>query len=398
MLEFWQSASRLRALLGRAVVAVCVPLFGALAQTSTTQAPLKPFDPEDLRVSPAYNDKLANASPEIRERLRVLQAEAQSRQWTFSVGYTGVMGIPLERLTGTRIPDNFLEIARMRNAFTEEAVKLNETLRAERHGTAPPAVCSPTALKFDWRTIGKVTPVRNQRSCGSCWAFAAMGAYESSYLIHNNLSIDVSEQHVQDCATYADGQRAGTCAAGGWYDPVFNWMLTHGAADETIVSYASADQACLTNVTTLYRADVWGFVTDQQTIPTVEQIKQAICAHGAVAVTVLATPAFQAYTGGVFNETATGPINHAVVLTGWDDDRGAWRMKNSWSTDWGDEGFMWIRYGSNSIGFAAAWVQAKAPGIAFSPKFTALLQKYKLLATNELKPAMDVKVAPEVVK
>src|SRR5262249_45369552 len=155
-----------------------------------------------------------------------------------------------------------------------------------------------------------------------------------------------------------NGQDAGTCT-GGWYDPVFNWTLTHGIADETIVPYAASDLPCPVRVTTPYRADVWGFVTDKSNIPTVEQIKQAICAHGAIAVAVRATPAFQGYTGGVFNEGASGPINHAVVLVGWDDDRGAWRMKNSWSTDWGEGGFMWIRYGSNSIGYAAAWVEAK---------------------------------------
>jgi cathepsin L len=368
MAELFKSASLVRTLLG--IATVFVPLSGALAQTAITQAPLKPFDPQDLRISPVYNERLAIASPDIRGRLKALQAEAQSKQWTFSVGYTGAMDIPLESLTGTRIPDNFLEIARLRNAFADEALKLKGTSRVA------PAVCSPTAAKFDWRTIGKVSPVRNQRSCGSCWAFAAIGAYESSYLIQNNLAIDASEQHILNCATYANGQDAGTCG-GGWYDPVFNWMLTHGAADDTTVPYVWVDQACPTNVSSPYRADVWGFVTDKWAIPPVEQIKQAICAHGALAVAVRATSAFQSYAGGVFNEAASGPINHAVVLTGWDDDRGAWRMKNSWGYDWGDGGFMWIRYGSNSIGYAATWVEAKAPGAPFNPQLGEILRKHR---------------------
>ena len=94
------------------------------------------------------------------------------------------------------------------------------------------------------------------------------------------------------------------------------------------------------------------------TIPSVPQLKQAICDHGPISVAVYATPAFIAYTHGVFNEVNTATINHAVMLTGWDEKTGAWHLKNSWSTGWGQSGYMWIRYNSNNVGFAAAWVQA----------------------------------------
>ena len=51
--------------------------------------------------------------------------------------------------------------------------------------------------------------------------------------------------------------------------------------------------------------------------------------------------------------------NHAIALIGWDDTKGAWLLRNSWGTDWGMGGYMWIKYNSNNVGRRAAWVKAK---------------------------------------
>jgi len=103
----------------------------------------------------------------------------------------------------------------------------------------------------------------------------------------------------------------------------------------------------------------------------VADIKQAIYTYGPVAAAMAVGPLFQAYTGGVFNgDEAYGNannINHAIGLVGWDDDYygngsnvGVWILKNSWGPWWGDDGFMYIQYGTSMVGYAATYVELDA--------------------------------------
>ena len=65
----------------------------------------------------------------------------------------------------------------------------------------------------------------------------------------------------------------------------------------------------------------------------------------------------ESHSVGVFNGQNNRSINHVVMLIGWDDNKKAWLVKNSWGKDWGEDGFGWIAYGSNNIGLFAAWIQ-----------------------------------------
>ncbi|MFZ1110641.1 MAG: C1 family peptidase [Rhodomicrobium sp.] len=295
-----------------------------------------------------YDARLAQAPAGVRTMVGKLRQEGQQKNWTFTVGYTKALDIPLENLAGGgKLPPDVLDIAKKQNAFAEEALKL---LPQETQAKS----CASGVKKFDWRRFNKVPPVRDQGQCGSCWAFAAVAAYEASYAIVNNLNIDASEQQILTCAG------SGTCK-GGWHWKALNWMIANGVADETTLPYAAQDKECKPNLRAPYRTAVWGFVNDKAVLPAVEQIKEAICSHGPVAAFVRATPAMQAYTGGVFNERDAGDINHIVLLAGWDDKKNAWLMKNSWSVNWGENGYMWIDYKSNGVGSVAAWVRASRP-------------------------------------
>jgi len=88
-------------------------------------------------------------------------------------------------------------------------------------------------------------------------------------------------------------------------------------------------------------------------------MKEALAKYGAIAACVKVTPAFQAYKSGIFDEHASvsspNDVNHAITIVGWDDNKQAYLVKNSWGPGWGDKGYVWVEYGSNNIGYGAAW-------------------------------------------
>ena len=81
----------------------------------------------------------------------------------------------------------------------------------------------------NWVTLNKVTPVKNQGQCGSCWDFSAVGAMESLSLIRDEVYSDFSEQQVLDCANYQYGYNAFGCG-GGYPWVAFSYIKAHGLA------------------------------------------------------------------------------------------------------------------------------------------------------------------------
>ncbi|HET7694114.1 MAG TPA: C1 family peptidase [Vicinamibacterales bacterium] len=323
-----------------------------------------------------YAQREAQAPAAIRDRLAEIRNRISADRLTFEVGYTTALDQSLERLTGARLPPDLADRARRQNDLAERLVSLDAAAKDAylKKGNKLPEVqqaCVATLPAFDWRSSNKVTPVRNQRSCGSCWAFTALGAYEGSHAIRNGVLIDGSEQSALSCSG------GGSCG-GGWWGPVFDWMMASGAATEASYPYSATDTACRTNVQTPHRASAWGYVSTNGGIPSAADMKKALCQHGPLAVGVYATPAFQAYVNGVFNEReTTQQINHGVTLIGWDDARRAWLIKNSWDVTWGMAGYMWIAYDSNSIGMGAAWVDARSVSYTLPPEFFKLITKDK---------------------
>lgn len=283
--------------------------------------------------------QLTNADIEALRRRGVQEG------WTFTVGPNPATARSMEQLCGVVEPPNW-----------RDGVQFDA---CEPDGGLPPT--------FDWRKQNGVTPVRDQGSCGSCWAFAAIGALECAIRIETGQSVDVSEQWLVSTCT-----DAGSCD-GGWHTEALNYLVSGGLTDpcgggggvkETDFPYQAANSYCNCPYAHPYLADSWYLVGSGYGQPSVNQIKQAIYTHGPVATVVYVSTAFQAYTGGVYNACEPKSANHAVVLVGWDDSKGragAWLMRNSWGTGWGEAGYMWIEYGCSCIGDEPAYVKYRAP-------------------------------------
>ncbi len=208
---------------------------------------------------------------------------------------------------------------------------------------------------FNWCDNNGCTPVKNQGSCGSCWAFATVGPLENLIKINDGVTVDLSEQYLVSCNTDGWG-----CDGGFWAHDYHDWKYANGETEagavlESSFPYEARDQTCNPSHPKAYRIDSWQYVCPDCT-PTTAQLKQAIYEHGPLSVAVCVNEAFQNYNSGVFSGPSCSDLNHGVVLVGWNDDDGCWIMRNSWGSAWGEDGYMRIKYGVSGIGTYASYV------------------------------------------
>jgi len=241
--------------------------------------------------------------------------------------------------------------------------------------------------RFDWRERHGVTPVRDQGDCGSCWAFSTVGTTEASIQIKDAAGEDLSEQFLVSCNTGGGlGYEPWGCD-GGWFAFDYFWnrptpgqtgQNTIGAVPEEEKPYTATDEPCCTCTTPcpfdhLWRLSGWGCVDEKaegptcisykgswwERMPSIWEIKEAIMRYGPISAGVCVDYAFANYTGGVFEIDEGIRTNHAIMLVGWDDSlgrNGAWILKNSWGTGWGESGYMYIGYGISGVGLGASYV------------------------------------------
>ena len=217
-----------------------------------------------------------------------------------------------------------------------------------------PALREELPAKFSWQD--KLTPVRDQGSCGSCWAFSAQATIADVLALHGKGSFDLSEQWMVSCDTESSG------CGGGWYHTAFDLVKPRGNVLETTFPYKGSNLRCPPSIAytdhkmKLYRELSSGVASS-------DLIKQAIYQYGPVSVAVSVGGDFTSYKSGIFNASVSGTVNHAVNLVGWDDTvkPGHWIMRNSWGKGWGENGYMRIAYGSRKIGYAATYVDIYGP-------------------------------------
>jgi len=228
--------------------------------------------------------------------------------------------------------------------------------------------------QFDWtnqtRIPNAVTPVKNQRHCGSCYAFAMVGALEKTYAQIYNQSGPLSPQQLVDCSNGKDG------CEGGSFVGTFNYIQSNGFKLNLEKDYPSTSdgkqQDKCQNSNGVRLSFNSTFTLKYKQLPTENEnyMKQILYQQGPIYFsfncgkregndTILreVSDKFDHYASGVFDVPGCPThrnMNHALVIVGYGTENGIdyWKVKNSWGESWGDNGYLKIKRNDNMCGIA----------------------------------------------
>ena len=190
----------------------------------------------------------------------------------------------------------------------------------------------------DWRKKYKVSSVKNQESCGSCWAFSSVGAVESAWAIKHNVLYNLSEQELIDCSSQNNG------CEGGSMDLAFQYIINNGLCSNLSYPYTAEEEKCDNTCKPLVQIGNYSDI-----IPNQEKMLMRAVQHQPVSVAIQANKrSFQMYKSGIYSDPDCGfQLDHGVLLVGYgydkDYDMDYWIVKNSWSDSWGENGYIRIQ-------------------------------------------------------
>jgi len=222
-------------------------------------------------------------------------------------------------------------------------------------------VASTPDETVDWRDKGVITPVKDQGQCGSCWAFSVTETVESNYAIQSGKTVPVlGPEQLVDCDTQDDG------CDGGITEWAFKYLIKAGGLmSEADYPYKAGQSgrkgpcrfqaakviAPVKNFTYVGKPCMYvGESCDNQDE---NLVVDALVRTGPMSICVNAN--WQDYKGGIFSGRcphAAANINHAVQLVGFNRDQKYWIVRNSWNTNWGVNGYIYLKMGGNTCGVA----------------------------------------------
>ena len=266
------------------------------------------------------------------QNIKTLKEAIKKKGYTWQAGDTSVSKLSSE------------EQKAMLGLVVDEA-ELKATARAIEAETEltkfRAALSVPSAV--DWRNKGGdwTSPIKDQKSCGSCVSFAVAATIESKINIkcgNPNLDKDLSEAHLFYCG-------CGNCCSTGWnFSPALDYCKNTGIALETSFPYTPSNQPCPSGINSYLKLSGWSQIL------TIADRKNMLATKGPLIGGMAVYSDFNSYTGGVYKHTSGGLSGyHAISIVGYDDNDQCWICKNSWGSGWGDNGWFKIGYGECSI-------------------------------------------------
>jgi C1A family cysteine protease len=219
--------------------------------------------------------------------------------------------------------------------------------------------------QYDLRSLGYVSSVKDQGSCGCCWAFATMAAVESNWLKNGYGSFDLSEDNLINCQRYDYGQ----CDGGNFYMSSSMFGRHAGPVLESLDPYGDTTGAKFCPGGMFGPLRPTAYIPDVRFLPgDINTIKQALQDHGAVAATMYWNNASYNAMNFTYLYNGVAGAPHCVTVVGWDDNMitasanpGAWIIKDSYGTGWANQGYFYISYDDPALFTEAAIFPTRYP-------------------------------------
>lgn len=198
----------------------------------------------------------------------------------------------------------------------------------------------------DWRDQGVVNPVKDQGSCGSCWAFGIIGSLESHWALKTGSLLQMSEQQLVDCDTSDLG------CGGGSLNNGYTWAVDQDMCKSSGYPYEAKHGECRASScdVAVSKGSIAGYYS---VASSAVALKSAI-ADGPVTVSVAGGSFdYQGYSSGVLTGTSCGTsLNHGNVAVGFGMDGGIeyFLVRNSWGPTWGEGGYIRLGAAGNVCG------------------------------------------------
>jgi hypothetical protein len=189
---------------------------------------------------------------------------------------------------------------------------------------------------FDIEAAKCTTQVKNQKQCGSCWAFSAVGAIEGQ--LCNGVTL--SEQDLVSCDRSDGGCRGGSMSS------AFSWVSKNGIASERAYPYKATTGTC----DTAKEHSPVATVSGSTRVSSESALKSAVSGR-PVSIAVDAT-CLQSYRSGILDDTSCPKnLDHGVLLTAYGSSpQPYWKVKNSWGMTFGESGYFRVAEGKGMLG------------------------------------------------